>query len=415
MCRLPVPRSSRTRSQASRRAREVDSRQVIGVDRRGRPEPLARAGASTVVADLAALAVEPAGPGRARLVAAALAPPRSEPAIEAMEAWVWSYDGLDAAREGVRETLCTLGNGYFATRGAAPEARQDDTHSPGTYVAGCYNRSLTLLGDEQMDNESLVNLPNWLVLRFRIGDGDWMEPAVADVATYWQELDMRQGVLHRQMRVTDGQGRRTLVSERRIVSMAEPHLAAQQVQITAANWSGELRVCVGLDARVANLNVRADRRFNTQHLIEPLGASLSPETVRLEVQTSQSRIRIAQASRARMSVDGLPVEAHRELVDEAGFIGQELRLEVREGQTATIEKVVSLYTSRDPAISEPGFAAADAVEQADDFGTLLAAYAAAWQRLWSRFQFDVGDVRRPGTALTRIPHAADALAAHHGA
>ena len=176
-----------------------------------------------------------------------------------MEAWVWSYDGLDAAREGVRETLCTLGNGYFATRGAAPEARQDDIHSPGTYVAGCYNRLLTLLGDEQMDNESLVNLPNWLVLRLRIGDGDWLEPASPRWTTYWQELDMRQGVLHRQMRVTDGQGRRTLISERRIVSMAQPHLAAQEVQITAANWSGELHVCAGLDARVANLNVRADR------------------------------------------------------------------------------------------------------------------------------------------------------------
>ena len=236
-----------------------------------------------------------------------------------MEAWVWSYDGLDAAREGVRETLCTLGNGYFATRGAAPEARQDDTHSPGTYVAGCYNRLLTLLGDEQMDNESLVNLPNWLVLRFRIGDGDWLEPAVADVDTYWQELDMRQGVLHRQMRVTDGQGRRTLVSERRIVSMAMPHLAAQEVQITAANWSGELHVCVGLDARVANLNVRADRGFNSQHLIEAVGVALNPESVRLEVQTSQSRIHIAQASRTRTTVDGLPIEAHRELVEQRWF------------------------------------------------------------------------------------------------
>jgi beta-phosphoglucomutase family hydrolase len=100
---------------------------VIGVDRRANSEPLARAGASSVVGDLAALAVEPAGPGRARLVRAASPPIRSAPPVEATQGWVWSYDGLDAAREGVREALCTLGNGYFATRGAAPEARQDDT------------------------------------------------------------------------------------------------------------------------------------------------------------------------------------------------------------------------------------------------------------------------------------------------
>ena len=30
---------------------------------------------------------------------------------------------FDPARERIREALCALGNGYFATRGAAPGAR----------------------------------------------------------------------------------------------------------------------------------------------------------------------------------------------------------------------------------------------------------------------------------------------------
>src|SRR5260370_25904926 len=99
------------------------------------------------------------------------------------------------------------------------------------------------------------------------------------------------------MRITDAQGQRVVGVERRLVSMAVPHLAAQEFQITAANWSGELRVSAGLDARVANLNVRTDRGFNSVHLVDAVGAVLSPDTVQIEVQTSQSRIRIAQASR----------------------------------------------------------------------------------------------------------------------
>ena len=47
-----------------------------------------------------------------------------------------AYEGFDPEREGLREALCTLGNGRFATRGAAPEARADDVHYPGTYAAG---------------------------------------------------------------------------------------------------------------------------------------------------------------------------------------------------------------------------------------------------------------------------------------
>lgn len=33
-------------------------------------------------------------------------------------AWTWAYEGYDPAGERLREALCTLGNGYFATRGA---------------------------------------------------------------------------------------------------------------------------------------------------------------------------------------------------------------------------------------------------------------------------------------------------------
>ena len=55
-----------------------------------------------------------------------------------MSDWALIYDGFDPATERLREALCTLGNGYFATRGAAPEANADDTHYPGTYLAGGY-------------------------------------------------------------------------------------------------------------------------------------------------------------------------------------------------------------------------------------------------------------------------------------
>ncbi|CAM5605696.1 family 65 glycosyl hydrolase [Streptomyces canarius] len=53
--------------------------------------------------------------------------------------YVWEYDGYRPA-ERLRESLCTLGNGYFATRGALPECTADDVHYPGAYTAGCYNR-----------------------------------------------------------------------------------------------------------------------------------------------------------------------------------------------------------------------------------------------------------------------------------
>jgi trehalose/maltose hydrolase-like predicted phosphorylase len=42
--------------------------------------------------------------------------------------WELIYEGFDPAQEGLREALCTLGNGYFATRAASPESHADGTH-----------------------------------------------------------------------------------------------------------------------------------------------------------------------------------------------------------------------------------------------------------------------------------------------
>lgn len=106
-----------------------------------------------------------------------------------MNAWTLSYGGFDADTEGTREALCTTGNGYVATRGVAPESRADGVHYPGTYAAGCYNRLRDTVAGKTVENESLVNLPNWLVLTVAAGDGPWLGQPGADLIDHRQDLD----------------------------------------------------------------------------------------------------------------------------------------------------------------------------------------------------------------------------------
>ena len=112
----------------------------------------------------------------------------------------------------LHEALCTLGNGYFATRGAGPEAQADEVSYPGTYLAGGYNRLETEIEGRVIENEDLVNLPNWLVLNFRLADGDWFDLSAVKILSYCQELDVKQGILYRTMRFRDPQGRETKVA-----------------------------------------------------------------------------------------------------------------------------------------------------------------------------------------------------------
>jgi trehalose/maltose hydrolase-like predicted phosphorylase len=66
-----------------------------------------------------------------------------------------NYNEWDPDKQKLREALCTLGNGYFAVRGAAEEAKDDGINYPGTYLAGGYNRAKLKYQEEIIENEDL--------------------------------------------------------------------------------------------------------------------------------------------------------------------------------------------------------------------------------------------------------------------
>ena len=149
-----------------------------------------------------------------------------------MKQWSLVYEGFDPKHQPLREALCTLGNGCFATRGAAEESQADEAiHYPGTYLAGGYNRLDSQVAGRTVTNEDLVNFPNWLLLKFRPADGDWFNLMAVEILDYRQELDMKGGILNRRVRFRDHQGRESTVSSRRIVHMGEPHLAGIEYAI----------------------------------------------------------------------------------------------------------------------------------------------------------------------------------------
>jgi trehalose/maltose hydrolase-like predicted phosphorylase len=306
--------------------------------------------------------------------------------------WLLAYDGFDPPAERLREALCTLGNGYFATRGAAPEAAADAVHYPGTYVAGCYNRLVSRVAGREVENEDLVNVPNWLPLTFRPQGARWLDLDELEVLAYRQELDLRRGVLTRLVRVRDPEGRATRVTQRRFVSMADPHLAGRETTVVPENWSGSVEVRSALDGTVTNGGVERYKALDGRHLVPIEAGAIGDDTVWLQVETRTSRVRIAQAARTRVVQDGRAVAVERRTVQEPGFVAQHLTVDVRQGELVTVEKLVALYTSKDPAIAEAGDAARGRVERlADGFDRLLERHVLAWDQLWRRCHIDLGD------------------------
>ncbi len=336
---------------------------VIGVDHVGDSHRLREAGADVVVATLAQIHV----------------------ATEPPSAWSLVYQEFDPAREGIRESLCALGNGYFATRGAAAWADADAVHYPGTYLAGGYNRMRTEIQGRVVENEDLVNLPNWLSLTFRIEHDEWFDLRAVTIRSYRQELDLRRGVLSTAMEIEDAQGRRTALVERRFVSMSDMHLGALELAVKAENWSGRMTIRSAIDGRVVNAGAKLYREFNNRHL-RPIDSDVIGEDgILLRVRTSQSDVRIAQAAITRAYLNEQLIGARRTVASEADYIAQQFTVELRQGETLKIEKLAFLYTSQDFAISECGVAARKAISRAERFDVVLARHVHAWANLWRRF------------------------------
>jgi len=205
------------------------------------------------------------------------------------------YEGFDPAHEGHREALTTLGNGYVGSRGAAPERHADGVHYPGTYLAGVYNRLISSVEGREVEDEDLVNIPNWLVFDLRIGDGPWWSDGGLEVRGERRELNLRRGVLTRSAALIDSHGRRLSVVQRRLVSMHRPHVAALETTLVPEGWSGQIGIRTGVDVAVSNGNVAEYAGLSAHHLT-PLAADEPAHDILLvEVETSQSHIRIATA------------------------------------------------------------------------------------------------------------------------
>ena len=346
-------------------------RRVVGVDDYHRSNALLGAGADLVVADLGALELEGAGP--------------------LSDGWHLTYHPASDRGVGMRETLCTLANGYVGTRGAASFARDDGVHYPGTYLAGLYNRLQSQADGRQVERESIVNAPNWLALSFSADGGPFLGEHGVEISSEELCLDLGAGVLRRRYRVTDPAGRRTAVTERRLVSMADPHLAAMEVEVVAENWSGTLLVRSGIEAAgCADQTVEA-HLLSHCHLAPAASGEDPGGLVWLAARTTQSGVLVAEAARTRVEPASTPPRLRRSPT----AVDHEHRVGLVAGARCHVEKVAAVYSGRDPAISEPVGAARRAAAEAPGFDSLVAAHAHAWAQLWSAARVEVVAAGRP--------------------
>jgi alpha,alpha-trehalose phosphorylase len=131
------------------------------------------------------------------------------------------------------ETGLALSNGYIGIRGTYDEGRP--ALSPGTFINGFHETWPIVYGEEAYGlartGQTIVDVPDATVLQLLVDDEPLLMP-VARMREYQRVLDMRNGVLTRDLVWSTPAGKHVRVSSCRLVSLEHRHLAAISFEVT---------------------------------------------------------------------------------------------------------------------------------------------------------------------------------------
>ncbi len=309
-----------------------------------------------------------------------------------MNPWNIDENTFDPKKLHSHETVYTIGNGYFGTRGTFEEDFPRAT--PGTLLWGVFDKI-------SVGKEELANVPDWLIIKLFV-NGERFRLDRGKILDYQRTLDIQHGILRRTVRWESPAGVRIRVTSERFASLADEHVGAIRYSVTAEEQpttGGNIDVFLWAAFNMAVGN------YDLMHW-EPVEQDRDDELVWLQTQTRHSYVQLVQT----MSFTTQAWNFNKELM--RSDIAPSIRLygSLAAGETVTAEKIVVMYTSRDvvdpvktalahhheimeisAAESVPdkqyellieGTVQARPCKHVDAFDTLLVAHKKAWERYW---------------------------------
>jgi beta-phosphoglucomutase len=257
-----------------------------------------------------------------------------------------------------KETVFTLSNGYLGTRGSFEEGYPGSC--PATLINGVYD-------DAPIVATELANCPDWLPLVIIVG-GDRFRLEQGEVLSYQRSLDLYRGILNRYIHWRSPSGYTFEFRFERFVSLADQHVLALRCQVTSNDYSGEVEVHAGLNGYSDNDGMlHWDCRDQAGN----------QDSVWLQVCSRRSKIELGMA--AQLKVLGAE-SVSSQSISFQGYPTLVTRFQMQVGQEVTLEKVVTVFTSRET--QTPVRAALDKLADLPEYPIVLAAHEAAWAKVW---------------------------------
>ncbi|MGB3733187.1 glycoside hydrolase family 65 protein [Microbacterium sp.] len=276
-----------------------------------------------------------------------------------VDPWRLIETGYD--EEGVSETFFSVGNGYLGLRGNHIEGR--GAHEHGTFINGLHETWPIRHAEQAYGfaevGQTIVNAPDAKVMRVYIDD----EPLTFDeteLHEYERALDLRTGVLSRDVLWVTPSGKRVRMHDERIVSFEERHLAVLRLELVVENADAPVTISCQLLNRQDGAGIYAGdpmaAKPESRVGFDPRRAEKIAQRVLQPVEYWQDGLRSALSYRVTDSGMTVAVVADHIVETENEYSTRTLiepdiaknvfRVQAKAGVPIRISKIVSYHSSR---------------------------------------------------------------------
>jgi alpha,alpha-trehalose phosphorylase len=243
------------------------------------------------------------------------------------------------------ESIFAVGNGYLGVRGTPEEGAP--AHDAGTVLNGLHETWPIVYPEDAFGlartGQTVVNAPDATIIRLFVDD-EPIDLANARVRRFERVLDMRAGVLHREVELETPRGRRLLIRSRRLVSLDDRHLMAIDYEVTAADGDAAITLSSELVTHAPCMTADDPRRGKgfAEKVLVPLAAHSLGARAALHLATRNSGQELACGIDHR--VDGGTVETTA-IGDCAQVVVQAA---LGAGETLRLQKLAAYHWAADP-------------------------------------------------------------------
>lgn len=324
-------------------------------------------------------------------------------ALQSPREWSLVEDAYEEKDNQRRESLFSLGNGYFGMRGHFEEGYHgtEGASVRGNYVNGFYDTAPIHYPEGAYgypsEGQAMLNLTDAGIIRLSV-EGETFHLNRGHVRFYKRVLHMQSGVLHRLVEWESPAGHRVLIHIRRLVSLTHRHLAAIHYEVTALNFAGTVSIISAMDGEIAEADGAADRggdprlgarRAEPSLLFEEAGSD-GRGGGWLKQRTRHSRFALLTAMSHRLALPPSAAVSQSEQQDGPRLLVQ-YDVALHRGDTASLSKFISIHTSRDTREEELRMRSEEVLRLAETrgFDGLAEEQRAYLDAFWSRADVEI--------------------------